>query len=65
MNFVDGLNARVKIKTGPGGKIRNNVSSDAVEDIFPNQKRLGGTIGSGDGKVTFSTVSGTINLKDA
>jgi DUF4097 and DUF4098 domain-containing protein YvlB len=65
LNFVDGLNARVRASTGPGGDIRNNISSTEVENIFPNQQRLKCTVGSGDGKVTLSTVSGTISLKDA
>lgn len=62
MSFTDSLNARVIAKTGPGGEIINKLTSDEVEKIFPNQAKLNCTVGDGNGKVTLSTLNGTIKL---
>ena len=63
LNFTQSLDARVKAKTGPGGDIENDLTSDPVEKIFPNQQKLNINVGNGNGKVTISTVNGSIKLK--
>lgn len=63
LNFTAALNARIKAKTGPGGNIHNEISSDEVEKVFPNQEKLKCTVGDGNGKVVVSTVNGTIKIK--
>ncbi len=65
LKFNDYLNARVNVSTGPGGDITNDLTSDPVKDIFPNQQQLICTVGNGDGKVVISTVNGSIDLKGA
>ena len=63
LSFDDAVNARVSIKSGPGGSIRNSISSDPVEDVFPNQQRLRATLGDGSGQIKAGTVNGSITLK--
>ena len=63
LHFTESLDARVKVKTGPGGDIVNDLTTDPVEKIFPNQQRLGINVGNGNGKVTISTVNGSIKIK--
>ena len=60
--FDNVINARVNINAGPGGEISNNLSSDKVKEIFPQQK-LQMTLGDGSGSVKIGTVNGSIVLK--
>jgi hypothetical protein len=56
------VDARVSVRTGPGGEIVNNLNATAPEEEFPSQQRLDTTIGNGAGSITGSTVSGEISL---
>lgn len=57
------VNARARVKAGPGGKITNELSSDKVEEIFPNQQKLVMTLGDGSGDIKVGTINGSITLK--
>ena len=61
--FKDAVNARAKINAGPGGDITNNLSSDEVSDVFPNQQKLNMTLGNGSGKIKIGTINGSILLE--
>jgi len=61
--FDRAINARVKVKTGPGGDINNKISSDKVEHIFPNQQKLKMTLGDGSAVIKIGTVNGSVTLK--
>jgi DUF4097 and DUF4098 domain-containing protein YvlB len=61
--FNDKVNARAHISAGPGGEISNNLSSDKVKDIFPNQQKLSMTLGDGSGRIKIGTVNGSITLR--
>ncbi len=61
--FERAVNARVKVKTGPGGDINNKISDDEVEDIFPNQQKLQMTLGDGSALIKIGTVNGSVTLK--
>jgi DUF4097 and DUF4098 domain-containing protein YvlB len=63
LSFASAVNARVNVKSGPGGTIRNKLSSDPVEEVFPNQQKLMITVGDGSGYIKIGTVNGTITLK--
>ena len=56
------VDARVSVRTGPGGEISNGLNSTKPEEEFPSQQRLDTTVGDGSGSITGSTVSGNINL---
>lgn len=62
LTFVGQLNATVKAKAGPGGDITNNLTDTKVEEIFPNQEKLNCEVGNGDGRVSLSTVNGSIKI---
>ena len=61
--FEGEVNARAKINTGPGGWISNDMSSDEVKNVFPNQQKLMMTLGDGSGRIKIGTVTGGIKLK--
>ena len=61
--FEGEVNARAKINTGPGGWISNDMSSDEVKNVFPNQQKLIMTLGDGSGRIKIGTVTGGIKLK--
>ncbi|MCP3674806.1 MAG: DUF4097 domain-containing protein [Gammaproteobacteria bacterium] len=61
--FERAVNARVKVKTGPGGDIDNKISDDKVEHIFPNQQKLQMTLGDGSALIKIGTVNGSVTLK--
>ena len=63
ITFVGTLNATIKAKAGPGGDITNSLNDVKVEEIFPNQEKLNCEVGNGDGRVTISTVNGSIKVK--
>jgi DUF4097 and DUF4098 domain-containing protein YvlB len=56
------IDARISVRTGPGGEIVNHVNATAPEEEFPAQQRLDTTLGDGSGSITASTVSGEITL---
>lgn len=57
------VDARISIKTGPGGDIKNYLTDDEAEDIFPAQMKLQATVGDGSGRIRVNTVTGDIVLK--
>ncbi|KKO45338.1 hypothetical protein WG68_11495 [Arsukibacterium ikkense] len=58
------LSARVDLKASAGGKISNKLSKDqAVKAKYGPARSLQFTLGSGDGSVDISTVSGDIKLE--
>ena len=60
---IDGrIDARISVRTGPGGEIVNHLNDTAPTEEFPAQQRLDTTIGNGAGSITASTVSGDITL---
>jgi DUF4097 and DUF4098 domain-containing protein YvlB len=56
------VDARLSIRTGPGGEIVNDLSDAAPEEEFPAMQRLDATLGEGTGSIEISTVSGSILL---
>jgi len=62
LKYTGTLNATIKAKSGPGGDITNKLTETRVEEIFPNQQKLGCTVGNGDGRISVSTVNGSIKL---
>ena len=61
--FNNEINARANISTGPGGDIKNNLTSDKVKELFPSQQRLEMTLGDGSGSIKIGTVNGSVTLK--
>jgi hypothetical protein len=57
------LDARVSVKTGPGGDIVNKLDDTAPESLFPAQAKLETTLGDGSGSISISTVTGDIRLE--
>jgi len=61
--FINKINTRVNVKTGPGGDITNHLSKDKVITEFPNTQRLSITLGDGSGSVKLGTVNGDIKIR--
>lgn len=56
------IDARIRVKTGPGGDIANHLTDDDPEEIFPAQMKLDTTSGDGSGRIKISTVTGDVRL---
>jgi DUF4097 and DUF4098 domain-containing protein YvlB len=56
------VDARVSVRTGPGGEITNSLDGTRPQEEFPSQQRLDTTLGDGSGSISASTVSGEITL---
>lgn len=57
------VDARISVKTGPGGDIVNQFTDDDPEEIFPAQMTLQTTSGRGLGRIKINTVTGDVRLK--
>ncbi len=56
------VNARIDVKTGPGGDINNNITDDTPKRIFPAQMELKTSAGDGSGRIRIKTVTGDVSL---
>lgn len=62
LHLAGQVDARISLRTGPGGEIDNALSDAKPQTEFPSQKRLETTLGDGTGSVDIATVSGVIRL---
>lgn len=56
------VDARISVKTGPGGDITNGLTDDDPVEMFPAQMKLQTTSGDGSGRIKISTVTGDVRL---
>ena len=57
------VNARLDIRTGPGGEIDNELSDDAPRRLENRGMALDATLGSGNGRINIITINGEIQLE--
>lgn len=63
ITFSEGkLNSAFDIETGPGGRVKNRLSADRMNDNMTFSGSLNFSLGNGDGSVNLETMSGTIVL---
>lgn len=59
----DDINARFDIETGPGGRLKNKLSEDQMDDRNRFSNAVDFKIGNGKASVEIETMSGTIELE--
>lgn len=62
LKFLDDIDARISIRTGPGGDIHNDLTNVKPEVVFPGQMKLETTVGNGDGRIRVNTVTGDVRI---
>lgn len=56
------IDARLAVRTGPGGKIVNGLDAQAPRTEMPAKQRLESSLGSGSGEIAIATLTGTVRL---
>lgn len=63
ITFSNGkINSAFDIETGPGGRVKNRLSGDRMNENMRFSGSLNFSLGNGDGSVNLETMSGTIVL---
>jgi hypothetical protein len=63
LQLLNPLNAKVRLQTGPGGDIRNQLNDNSVISSIVKEKILEFSVGNGAGTLRMNTVSGTLVIK--